>query len=111
MDSLTTSGLTTDLAELPNLIGARLGPTEWVEATQEQVNCFAELTGDRNFLHVDPERARSTPFGGTVAHGCLSLSMLAPVVQLLRVDDATMSVNYGLDKVRFPAPLRVGARW
>ena len=67
MNSLTTSGLNTDLAELPNLIGARLGPTEWVEATQEQVNCFAELTGDRNFLHVDPERARSTPFGGTIS--------------------------------------------
>jgi acyl dehydratase len=82
-----------------------------VETTQEQVDCFADLTGDHNFLHVDPERARSTPFGGTIAHGFLSLSMLAPVVQLLRVTDASMSVNYGLDRVRFPAPVRVGTRW
>jgi acyl dehydratase len=79
--------------------------------TQDEVNAFADLTGDHNFLHVDPERARQTPFGGTIAHGYLSLSLLAPVTQLLQVSDAATSVNYGLDKLRFPAPLPVGAHW
>jgi acyl dehydratase len=111
MDGLATSGLRTDLAGLRQLVGAELGPTEWTEMTQAQVDRFADLTGDHNFLHVDPERASATPFGGTIAHGFLSLGLLAPVVQLLHVTDASTSVNYGLDKVRFPAPLRVGARW
>jgi acyl dehydratase len=79
--------------------------------TQEQINRFADLTGDHNFLHVDPEHAKQTAFGGTVAHGLLSLSLLAPVAQLLQVSDATAAVNYGFDKVRFPAPLPVGTRW
>jgi acyl dehydratase len=79
--------------------------------TQVQVNEFADLTSDHNFIHVDPERARESPFGGTIAHGFLTLSLVAPVTQLLEVTDARASINYGMDKVRFPAPLPVGKRW
>jgi acyl dehydratase len=90
----------------------RIGPTEWQQMTQERVNQFAEVTGDHNFIHVDPARARQTPFGGTIAHGYLTLSLLGPISQqLLVVSDAVTSVNYGLNKVRFPAPLPVGAEF
>lgn len=107
-----TTGLVTDIAGLRNSLGARLGYTDWEQMTQERVDQFADVTDDHNFIHVDPERARQTPFGGTIAHGFLSLSLLAPVTQrLLRVSDAAMGVNYGLDRVRFPAPLPVGAYW
>ncbi|MBV9336906.1 MAG: MaoC family dehydratase [Solirubrobacterales bacterium] len=108
---MTTTDLVFDMASLRGTAGRHLGHTEWAVMTQEQVDEFANLTGDHNFLHVDPERARDTPFGGTIAHGFLSLSLLAPVTQRLQVSDAATSVNYGLDKVRFPAPLPVGARW
>ncbi len=111
MHSVTANDLVTDMAGLRESTGRRLGPTEWTECSQEQVTQFADLTGDHNFLHVDPERAAQTPFGGTIAHGFLSLSLLAPVTQRLQVSDAATSVNYGLDKVRFPAPLPVGGRW
>ena len=98
------------LAELPGLAGQRLGPTAWREMTQERVNAFAEVTEDRNYIHVDPERAKQSPFGGTIAHGYLSVALLAPISQeLLSVDDAATSVNYGMDRLRFPAPLPVGA--
>ena len=104
--------MVTDLAGLPELAGAELGPTEWREMTQERVDAFAEVTEDHNFIHVDPARARETPFGGTIAHGYLTLSLLAPITQeLLSVTDAAMGINYGLDRVRFPAPLPVGARF
>jgi acyl dehydratase len=99
------------LADVPGLVGTKLGPTEWQELTQPQVDAFADLTNDHNFIHVDPARAAETPFGGTIAHGFLSLSLIAPVTQSLVVTDAATSINYGLDKVRFPAPLPVGARW
>lgn len=109
--NVTTSGLVTEMAELRQAAGRHLGHTDWTEMTQAEVHQFASLTGDQNFLHVDPERARQTSFGGPIAHGLLSLSLLAPVTQRLHVNDAATSVNYGLDKVRFPAPLPVGARW
>ena len=99
------------LDDLPEWEGRTLGHTDWIEITQDQVNVFAELTNDHNFIHVDPERARTTPFGGTIAHGFLGLALLAPVTQRLEVSDATVSINYGLEKVRFPAPLPVGSRW
>jgi acyl dehydratase len=106
------TGLTTDMAGLRNSLGVHIGYTDWEEMTQERVDAFADTTDDHNFIHVDPERARQTPFGGTIAHGFLSLSLLAPVsTQLLKISDAAMGVNYGLDRVRFPAPLPVGARW
>jgi acyl dehydratase len=111
MNSVTAGELVTDMAGLQQSAGLQLGPTDWQEMTQEQVNQFAGLTGDHNFLHVDPERAKDTPFGGTIAHGFLSLSLLAPVTQRVQVTDAATNINYGLDKVRFPAPLPVGAQW
>jgi acyl dehydratase len=112
---MTTSnqgGLVTDMAGARQSAGVHAGYTDWQEMTQERVNQFADITDDHNFIHVDPERARDTPFGGTIAHGFLSLSLLAPVTQqLLQITDAKMGVNYGLDRVRFPAPLPVGAQW
>jgi acyl dehydratase len=97
----------TDLA----LVGTSLGHSEGSEMTQDQVDAFAALTGDHNFIHVDVERARETPFGGTIAHGFLTLSLLAQLTQRLSVSDAALSINYGLDRVRFPAPLAVGSRF
>jgi acyl dehydratase len=106
------SGLVTDMARLRDSAGTHLGYTDWQELTQDRVNQFADATGDHQFIHVDVERAKSTPFGGTIAHGYLTLSLMAPITeQLLKVTDAKMGVNYGLDKVRFPAPLPVGAEW
>jgi acyl dehydratase len=98
------------LAELPALAGRQLGPTEWREMTQERVDEFADVTEDHNYIHVDVERATASPFGGTIAHGYLSVALLAPISQeLLSVSDAATSVNYGMDRLRFPAPLPVGA--
>ncbi len=110
--STSTNGLVTDMAGLQQSAGTHLGYTDWMEMTQERVNEFADVTDDHNFIHVDVERAKETPFGGTIAHGYLTLSLLAPVIgQLMHVTDATTNINYGLDRVRFPAPLRVGALW
>jgi acyl dehydratase len=97
--------------ELRGYVGHRLGASPWHEVTQEQVNMFADATGDRQWIHVDPQRAAAGPFGGPVAHGFLTLS-LAPllVAEVLEVADASVTINYGLNKVRFPAPLPVGGR-
>ena len=112
MSTTDAGGVTCDIAGLPGLVGVHLGYTDWQEMTQERVNLFADATDDHQFIHVDPERAKATPFGGTVAHGFLSLSLLAPIQKaLLHVTDVKMGVNYGLDRVRFPSPLRVGAKW
>jgi acyl dehydratase len=110
-EQATQHGTVTDLAGLPALVGSSLGHSDWTVMTQEAVNAFADLTGDHNFIHVDVARARETPFGGTVAHGFLTLSLLAPLTQRLSVTDAALAINYGLDRVRFPAPLAVGARF
>jgi len=100
------------LAEVPTLAGRHLGHTDWREMTQERVDQFADVTEDHNYIHVDVERAKSSPFGGTIAHGYLSVALLAPISQeLLSVTDATTSVNYGMDRLRFPAPLPVGAEF
>jgi acyl dehydratase len=100
------------LAELPGLVGQRLGPTDWQQMTQERVDAFADVTEDHNYIHVDPERAKQSPFGGTIAHGYLSVALLAPIsMELLSVSDAATSVNYGMDRLRFPAPLPVGAQF
>ncbi len=112
MTSASTNGMVTDLAGLRESAGRHLGHTEWQVMTQERVNQFADATDDHQFIHVDVERAKSTPFGGTVAHGYLTLSLMAPITdQLLKVTDAKIAVNYGVDRVRFPAPLPVGAEW
>lgn len=103
---------TIDMASLREAAGRHLGHTEWQEMTQERVNQFADATDDHQFIHVDVERAKQTPFGGTIAHGYLTLSLMAPVMgQLLNVSDVKMGLNYGLDRVRFPAPLPVGGQW
>ena len=95
------AGLVTDMATLRESAGTHLGYTDWREMTQERVDAFADVTEDHNYIHVDVERAKASPFGGTIAHGYLSLSLLAPVTQqLLQVTDASMSVNYGMDKLR-----------
>jgi acyl dehydratase len=108
----SASGFVIDMAGLRESVGSHFGYTEWEEMTQERVNRFADVTDDHNFIHVDVERAKSTPFGGTIAHGYLTLSLVAPVTQqLLHVTDASVNINYGLDRVRFPAPLPVGASW
>ena len=91
--------------------GTVLGPSEWLPITQERVNLFADATGDHQWIHVDPERARSGPYGACIAHGYLTLSLVNLFLpQLLRVDGERMGVNYGVDKVRFPAAVVVGSR-
>ncbi len=107
-----TSGLVTDLASLSDHVGSHVGFTEWQTMEQERVNQFADATDDHQYIHVDVERAKASPFGGTIAHGYLTLSLLAPItMQLLQVTDAVAGLNYGLDRVRFPAPLPVGSQW
>jgi acyl dehydratase len=103
---------TTTMAELPGLVGTELGTSDWFEVTQESVNLFAEATGDHQWIHVDVERAKAeSPFGGPIAHGYLTLSLLVPLfAQVLLVTDTAMGVNYGLNKVRFPSPVPVGAK-
>ncbi len=99
------------LAKLADHVGEHLGYSDWVTVTQEQVNQFAEATGDHQWIHVDPERAKSGPFGGPIAHGYLTLS-LAPMLleQVIRVTGISMGVNYGLNKLRFPSPVPVGSK-
>ncbi len=112
MTTPDTNGFVTDMAGLRDCKNQHIGYTEWQEMTQERVNGFADATDDHNFIHVDVEKAKATPYGGTIAHGYLTLSLLASTTQrLLSVSDAAMGINYGLEKVRFPAPLPVGAKW
>jgi acyl dehydratase len=105
--------MTTTLATpegLLSLSGAQLGTSSWIEITQDQVNEFADTTGDRQWIHVDPRRAKAGPFGGTIVHGYLTLA-LAPVfmAEVLQIQNCVAGLNYGVNKVRFPAPLLVGA--
>jgi acyl dehydratase len=102
------------IEELKALLGREVGVGQWVQITQEQVNAFADLTGDHQYIHVDPERARKTMFGGTIAHGYLTLSLL-PLLgrdrEGVRIDlSGRMAINYGLNRVRFPGPVPVGKR-
>jgi acyl dehydratase len=91
--------------------GTHLGYSEWIEVTQEQVDRFADATGDHQWIHVDPERARSGPFGGPIAHGYLTLSLSNRLLpQIVDVRGVSLGVNYGANRVRFPAPVPVGAR-
>ena len=91
--------------------GSQLGPTDWLDVTQERVNLFADATDDHQWIHVDPERAANGPFGGTIAHGLLTLSLLPHFThQLYTVDNVAMAINYGYNKVRFITPVRVGSK-
>jgi acyl dehydratase len=97
--------------ELRAAVGEQLGWTDWLEIDQKRIDLFAEATGDHQWIHVDPERAAGGPFGSTIAHGFLTLSLIPSLTpQLLRVEGVTMGVNYGVNKVRFPAPVPVGSR-
>jgi acyl dehydratase len=99
------------LDEFVTAQGSQLGPTDWLEVTQDRVNLFAEATDDHQWIHVDPERAAKGPFGGTIAHGLLTLSLLPHFTrQLYTVENITMAINYGYNKVRFITPVRVGAK-
>ncbi|MFE3761870.1 MaoC family dehydratase [Streptomyces sp. NPDC059104] len=101
----------TSAEELRAGIGDVLGPSEWLEVDQKRIDLFADATGDHQWIHVDPERAAAGPFGSTIAHGYLTLSLLPSLVpQIMRVEGMRMGINYGTDKVRFPAPVPVGSR-
>lgn len=99
------------VSELAALQGQPIGASDWVSITQEAVNLFAEATGDRQWIHVDPERAAAGPFGTTIAHGFLTLALLPRLHHtMFRVEGIKMAINYGLNKVRFPAPVPVGSQ-
>ncbi|GAB3651160.1 MaoC family dehydratase [Ramlibacter alkalitolerans] len=99
------------LAELPPLTGQELAVSDWITVTQQQIDLFADATGDHQWIHVDPERAKAGPFGGTIAHGFLTLSLIPRMVEsALEIRHLRMSVNYGLNRVRFPAPVPAGSR-
>ncbi|HET6826433.1 MAG TPA: MaoC family dehydratase [Amnibacterium sp.] len=96
---------------LLDAVGIELGPSDWITVGQDRIDRFAEATDDHQWIHIDPERAASGPFGGTIAHGYLSLSLLAPLMfELLRVDGTALVVNAGSDRVRFLSPVRAGTR-
>ncbi|QEW04493.1 MaoC family dehydratase [Microbacterium lushaniae] len=98
-------------ADAPSLAGTDLGWSEWLEVTQDRVNLFADATDDHQWIHVDPARAASGPFGAPIAHGFLSLSLTVKFwSELFDLEGVTTKVNYGLDKVRFVSPVKVGAR-
>jgi len=96
---------------LKSSVGQHVGYSDWHEVTQHQIDLFAEATGDRQWIHVDPERAAKGPFGTTIAHGYLTLSLVAYLLpQVIRVGGISMGINYGANRVRFPAPVPVGSR-
>ncbi|MGW3410040.1 MaoC family dehydratase [Streptomyces sp. NPDC000888] len=105
--TITVNGLD----ELKKLAGSDLGTSEWIEITQERIDTFADATGDHQWIHVDPEKAAAGPFGAPIAHGYLTLSLFIPLfTELLDVEGVSTKVNYGLNKVRFPSPVKVGSR-
>ena len=98
-------------AALEQAVGTSLDASDWLTIEQTRVDTFADATGDHQWIHVDPEKAKAGPFGGTIAHGYLTLSLVNYFLpQLMRVDNLLMGVNYGCDRVRFPSPVRVGSR-
>jgi acyl dehydratase len=99
------------VADLRALEGTELGPTDWVEVTQAMIDAFAQVTGDHQWIHVDPERAAASPMGSTIAHGLLTLSLAPAFMEaLMSYEGFAHALNYGYDKVRFPAPVPVGSR-
>ena len=99
------------VAELAAVAGQEIGHSEWVTITQEEVNLFADATGDHQWIHVDPERAAKGPFGTTIAHGFMTLSLLPRLQhEIYTVNGIKLAINYGLNKVRFPAPVPVGSK-
>ncbi|MFD7326428.1 MaoC family dehydratase [Streptomyces sp. NPDC059875] len=105
--SITVNGVDA----LKKLAGSELGTSEWIEITQERIDTFADATGDHQWIHVDPVKAAEGPFGAPIAHGYLTLSLFIPLfTELLDVQGVATKVNYGLNKVRFPSPVKVGSR-
>jgi Acyl dehydratase len=103
--------LTARFEDLPTLRGAAFGPSSWRTVTQDEVQGFADLTGDHNPVHLDPEFAKGTPFGTTIVHGYLTLSLVVPMMaEVFQVTGFGVGINYGLDRLRFPAPVPVGGR-
>lgn len=101
---------TITVAQLPSLEGKDLGHSSWLPITQERIDTFADATNDHQYIHVDPERAKSGPFGTTIAHGFLTLSLFIPLwTEILELTDASTFVNYGTDKIRFISPVLVGS--
>ena len=99
------------LAELQALVGQEIGYSDWLVVDQERIDLFARATGDHQWIHTDPERAAAGPFGATVAHGFLTLSLLPVLFETgFAIDDVRMGVNYGLNRVRFPTPVHAGSR-
>jgi len=97
--------------ELKDAVGKQLGKSEWLEITQQRIDLFAEATGDHQWIHVDPERAKTGPFGATIAHGYLTQSLVNKFLpEIVEVRGISMGVNYGADKIRFPAPVPVGSK-
>jgi acyl dehydratase len=97
--------------ELRAAVGTSIGSSDWVTVDQQQINTFADATGDHQWIHVDEERAKAGPFGGTIAHGFLTLALLPMLIsQVYRVDGVKMGINYGLNKVRFTSPVPVGSK-
>jgi acyl dehydratase len=98
------------VSPLSDLVGVELGPTSWLEVTQERIDAFAAATDDPQWIHVDPKRAAEGPFGTTIAHGFLTLSLCVPMLYEVLPSEGAMAVNYGTNRVRFPAPLPSGSR-
>ena len=100
------------MSSLRDMLGVELGPTGWLEVSQERIDTFAQATDDHQWIHVDPARAAEGPFGTTIAHGYLTLSLCAPLLSqaLAGLTDSSMGINYGTNKVRFPAPVPAGSR-
>jgi len=98
--------------EMTNAVGMKLGPSDWIELSQQRINAFADCTEDHQFIHVDEAKAKETPFGGTIAHGFLTLSLLASLIEKIGVtpENTVMGMNYGFDKIRFLAPVKSGKR-
>ena len=105
-------GLILNRNNMTESIGADMGTTDWLQIDQQRIDAFADCTDDHQFIHVDPERAAKTPFGGTIAHGLLSLSMLSHFAESIGCgfENMVMGINYGFDKVRFLAPVKVNSR-
>lgn len=103
--------LSTAVADLPSIAGKSFGPSEWRVITQDEVNRYADLSEDHNPIHIDPVAAAATPFGTTIVHGYLTLSLVVPMMaEVFEVTGMSMGINYGLNKLRFPAPVPVGSR-
>lgn len=111
MTSNNEASLTIPIDDLPSVAGSSFGPSSWRTISQSEVAAFADLSGDHNPIHLDEEFAKGTPFGGTIVHGYLTLALVVPLMaEVFEVTGMSVGINYGLDRLRFPAPVPVGSR-